>query len=231
MRRAVELGAVQDLNVPGVHDRRAHVSPSRTHAFSAILRCHCGSTLTAIVRSGRKHSDGSPGAGSIGYLCRRGSFDPKHSRPIMISEPTAIAWAKEQIEVKHGLRHRIAHPDAGYDPVKAARIEKERSAIYAQLLSPDNKVPKHVSNMALAALDERERINKAQGRAHLVLRRSVNWSAAASDINADLRAILTRIDLDTAMRQISADWVIDPGPRSPLLDQPPLPPREDGMPI
>jgi DNA invertase Pin-like site-specific DNA recombinase len=160
--------------------------------FAGLLGCPCGGVLTP------RKDDGAP-TGVSGYYCSRATREP-HEK-MHVAERPILEWAKvEAARLRTPERARLAETNAA----DRARIEQERTRIvdtfvagHIDIADRDRRMA--ATAVALAALDAHEA---------LVSVPALDWDGPPSQVNAILRTIWDGVELDQALRPVSARWAI-----------------------
>jgi DNA invertase Pin-like site-specific DNA recombinase len=185
--------APPDLAVP-LALGRAGAQPLAGAMFSGLLRCHCGATLTP------RKDDGAP-SGVSGYYCSPSYRVPGHGR-MHVAERVILEWAKAE-----AARLAIPAEDAEFEEVDAAAR--------ADLAARRTRVQDGHESGLYTAAEARERLARIEGDlAALDSRRyvrpieGIDWSKSPAGINAALRALWSRVELDADLHPVRAEWTV-----------------------
>jgi len=164
------------------------------YLFAGLLRCSCGQTLTPR-RDQRRQGV------YVSYLCWRARFDRSHPRPLMVAEAQIRPWLEEEAA-------RFRHPPAVLVDGTAAEPGMGEELLGRRRRTLDNYEDGHIDrderDRKLAAIDaELERIDLTE---RVLVVPPLNWSAPPDATNSVLRVIWDHIQLDGAMRPVSAAW-------------------------
>jgi hypothetical protein len=172
------------------HGGKRGVRTTHAHRFAQLIRCHCGSTLTAI-RNAR---------GYTSYMCWNGYRDRSHRRPYMVSEGKLRPW----IEAEAG-RLRL--------PFDQVRLGEQNVARRAELMAQRERLgldvvagllpPEKVASMAADIDAELEQLDDAE---QVIKVPDLDWGWAAADVNAILRTYWDHIQLNQDMQPVRAEW-------------------------
>jgi DNA invertase Pin-like site-specific DNA recombinase len=185
---------------PGLVPRgrsEARVAPRGTHIFSRLLRCHCGRLMTPrVTRHTTRYGSYGP---YVGYQCYDGRHDPRHPRPYMVNERSVVEWAKgEAARLRTPERVQLVQRNDRRRASLEAQRERLGWAVTDGLLSREQARERAATiDGELAALHDQEALVDVP---------SLDWSWPASELNAVLRALWERIDLDKDLRPLSAVW-------------------------
>jgi hypothetical protein len=147
--------------------------------LARLLHCPtCGTSLT-----GTRDRDGT----RVRYSCRLGSVTP-HTR-VSVSEHLILPAIRAEVA-------RLRPPNARYtdkapDPERA-KLDAERTRVIDLYQSGD--IDKSEKTRRLVRIGEREA--KLQARAVVLRAPAFDWTWPVREVNAVLRAIFERIDLD-----------------------------------
>lgn len=189
-----------DLRLAIVQKRpRAKALPNAI--FSGLLACPCGALLTPRRdHDSRRQGRPSGPTGTAGYYCSR-SYRSPHTR-MYAAEPALLEWARAEaarLQVP-GERVRIAREAEA----ELAALEGRRTRVLDAYV--DGALGKSERDERLATLEaERARL---QARSASVAIPSIDWQATPSSLNAVLRALWARIELDEHLRPVEAEWRI-----------------------
>lgn len=174
----IAMGHEPGITLPAKRTRGRHVRS--VHPLAGLLICPFdGSTFTTMPRPG----------GSTSYLCRKAQVGiivdgEPHPRPYAISEARILPWVKRMADnmTHEGRATRTTASDDSADQIAA-----ERANIYRAIAKG---MPDIDADPMLAALDAREAVLAAAGRATLYLWQSnaFDWDDPAR-ANAGLRAL------------------------------------------
>jgi len=199
LRRIIERAAPELIPAAGPTGRR-----QPTHAALAqLLVCHCGHVLTP---------EGQRKWGRPAYRCTRGNRLGRDVHgPCWVAEASVLPWIRDEI-----ARLRIVDPLTG-EPIDAVKLASDNAAqrdALAGRLDRANELfvigPKAggwtrerrdaeaaVVKAALDLLGDTEAIVKVP---------PVDWTWPVPELNAYLRAIVSRVDLGPDMRPVWAEW-------------------------
>jgi hypothetical protein len=131
-----------------------------------------------------------------------------------VAETVVMKWAKEEIRKFASVRQlgrNAADVEVDLDQLDERKARAGRALVLgawteAQVAAEVAKVD------ALRAEIE------AAGRAHTVIRRGIDWSAPAGEVNRQLRDLWRTIELGPDMRPSAADWIVKPEPDESRAD-------------
>lgn len=193
VRRVVNRALPETRSIDGKPGRRVR----QDYMLSRLLYCPCGGVMTGRLDV-TKSKYGSFGP-YVRYQCFRGRYDPDHQRPYMVTESILLPWIKAEAErFRIPERVEIANDDA-----ERASLENRRQRIVEAFI--DGLIDKHERDRRLVEIaDSLERLESVAG---IVDVPHIDWDAwDAASINKVLRTYWTRIDLDTELRPVRAEW-------------------------
>ena len=176
-----------------------------TRVYAGLLRCggttgsgaRCGAILTSQPR---------PDGRSVNYLCRAAHNDGSHSRPYVVSERYIEAAARieaahfQPIDPKTG--RRMTEGTEADNAAALLALEAEKASILYQHTKHyisdgelDATLAPILARMAALARGSIEAIPQA-----------IDFDLPPADLNAALRAIWTRVDLDANQRPAAFTW-------------------------
>ena len=184
------------------HRSEARVAPRGTHLFTRLLRCSCGRMMTPRQNRRIVTKYGTYGP-YTGYQCYQGRHDPDHPRPYMVSERVIREWAEREASrlapdldvVTMGERSAQRRAD-----LEAAR-ERLGWAVADGLLTRER-----AAERAGEIAAELEQLDDAETAVALSSILPIDWSAPHDKLNAVLRAMWERIEVDERMRPVRAVW-------------------------
>jgi DNA invertase Pin-like site-specific DNA recombinase len=160
-------------------------------ALSRLLACPCGTLL-----SGARDRDGR----RIRYFCSGAAALP-HPRT-SISERLILPAIKE--EVGHLRTPESVELTTG-DEAERASLEAKRERIIDAAM--DGTIAKPERDARLAAVAEA--LERLQVRREIIEQPHLDWTSPVATVNAALRALLTRVDLDPATFQpVGFEWTV-----------------------
>lgn len=180
-------------HAPGLLPRHTArgVKPSSPFLLYRLLRCSCGTTMTAS-RDGRGNRD-------VVYRCHAADSRPEHHRPYRIREAAVLPWI--QAEAARFRPDWSVLRSAGADEERA-RLEDQRRAVgdavvIRALTLAEAEVRIAAIEDRLATLDDRVVVRELP---------SIDWTKPPAVVNKVLRAFWRSVDLDEQMRPVRADW-------------------------
>jgi len=190
LRRIIERAAPELIPAAGPTGRR---QPSRA-MFAQLLVCHCGHVLT-------------PEGTRRAYRCTRGNRlgCEVHGR-VWVSEAALLPWAMAEAA-------RLRVPDAvAVEQERQAdreRLEARRVRILDMYEAGDIDRDEYQRRMgAVKAAQERLDAQEA-ATAVLAVPQAIDWQVWAPErVNAVLRALWRRVELDATMRPVRAQWTV-----------------------
>lgn len=161
--------------------------------LARLLRCPtCGTRLT-----GTRDRDGS----RVRYSCRLGSVTP-HPRT-SVSEHLILPAIRAEVALLHPEGDAVSM--AADDSPERDRLEAERMAVLDLYQHGDIDRPEMTRR--LAGIDERA--SKLDSRLIVEAIPSIDWTEAPRPLNAALRALFDRVDLDPETFQpIAFAWTV-----------------------
>jgi DNA invertase Pin-like site-specific DNA recombinase len=180
---------------------RQGAAPRARRLFSGLLVCGapgCGQILSTMPR---------PGGRQVGYYCRKAHNDPTHPRPYVVSERFLLPWIRDEI-----ARLRIVDPLTG-EPIDAVALATTNAAQRDALAAEKARILRQNAKgyitdaeldagMAAVAV-ELDRLGVAEAVVNVP---PVDWTWPVPELNAYLRAIVSRVDLGPDMRPVWAEW-------------------------
>lgn len=167
------------------------VKPRSTYMLSRILRCRCGRFLTGT------HAKSN--AGRTLYRCIMAQNDPNHGRKSVV-ESALLPWVRAEAARLHGLPEAVRIAEDAEAERAAVSSERERIAFaYGR---------GGMSADAYVAEDDRlaAELARIDAEAAAVEVPALDWTWPPDEINAVLRLLWERIDLDDDMAPIEAVW-------------------------
>ncbi len=161
--------------------------------FAGLLACPCGGTLTP------RKDEGAP-TGVSGYYCSRAYREPH--RKMHTPERTIVEWARVEASRLRVPAELVELADAADS--RLARLDAKRTRILDAYM--DGTISKPERDERLEAL-EAER-GKLVAKSAAIAIPEVDWSWPPAELNAVLRALWDRIELDDQLRPVSATWVV-----------------------
>ena len=192
----------REIRKPG---RRAR----HTWTLAGLLRCECGTTLTARETMTRtKYGTFGP---YIGYQCPDGRYDAAHPRPYMISEAAILPAIRAEV-ARHILPPAVAMgdaPDLGAERAELVASRERLALAFARGGLPEETYTTEDGALAerIAALADREERETIADVPPITAEEWGTWTPA--DLNAYLRATLRRVRLGADMRPLPFtpdDW-------------------------
>ena len=173
------------------------VAPRGSHTFSRLLSCSCGQVMTPR-RNLTKTKYGSYGP-YIGYQCFRGRHDPAHPRPYMVSEASILAWARvEAARLRTPERVRLADENRDRRTELAGQRERLGWAVTDGLLDREQA--------QLKAAEIGAEMERLADQEQVVDIPTLDWSWEPAELNAVLRSLWERVELDANLRPVRAEW-------------------------
>ncbi len=175
-----------------------------TRMFAGLLQCphvHLHPASPAPLTS-------QPTKFNPRYLCRVGRFDPAHPRPYIVSEAKVLDWARAEV-ARLGQRLDATYADDlnGTMAARVSALEAKRERILD--MYADGDIDKAEKNRRLAAIDAEMPALQSTTRAvqSFRLKGFVDWDADPAEVNARLRELWQRVELDpVTMLPVRAVW-------------------------
>lgn len=193
--------------IPGLtFSERGHRVANR-RSLSGLLECHCRTILT--------------GAGAKGYYyCAAGSLDPNHGRPYNIAESKLLPWLQSLIvdsRVNHEAKFGTRPAAVAASAEQLAALDAERDRVLDMYQSGD--IDKAEKGRRITAVEAKRSALSATS-SWLGLGPIIDWNGTAVAINAALRRLLKRIELDEDLLPIRAIWhpTMEYGESGPLFE-------------
>lgn len=191
LRRIIERAAPELIPAAGPTGRR-----QPTHAALAqLLVCHCGHVLTPEGR--RKW-------GRPAYRCTRGNRLGRDVHgPCWVAEASVLPWMRDEIaHLRIPDAVTLASDNAAQRDALAGRLDRANELF---VIGPKaggwtrerRDAEAAVVKAALDLLGDTEAIVKVP---------AVDWTWPVPELNAYLRAIVSRVDLGPDMRPVWAEW-------------------------
>jgi DNA invertase Pin-like site-specific DNA recombinase len=191
----------RDEGRPLIQDRTVRGSARVPSAmFARLLRCAvCGARLTPQRK--RYTTSAGESRSYVGYQCQGARLDSRHPRPCMIAETTALAWAREELARLRPPAERIAIAESAHaerDALAGRRARLVDAIEHGTLTRQEVAHRLDAIEAELSALDARTTIAD--------LPASVDWSAPIPEVQAQVAAIVSVIDVDIKARTFRATW-------------------------
>jgi hypothetical protein len=192
--RATSLRGILARNAPDLLPE--HPTPGRKSSvasrFAGLLRCACGSTLTA------RHFP----SGRFTYECRRSYDDPEHRRPVTVAESRIRPWAIAEAD-RLQLPSRLVVADHS-DEVRRNELEGRRRRVIDNYEDGLIDKAERDSKLLLIATE----MERSAATARITTLPNIDWTWPPAELNKALRALWTCIQLDDQMRPVQAEWTV-----------------------
>lgn len=185
---------VLERHAPGLipHGIARGVKQSSPFLFYRLIRCHCGTTMTASRDMAR--------GGRVVYRCHAADTNPSHARPYRITEATIRPWIEAEVA-------RLSPPEnvetTGQDGKRDALLAKRDRVVD---LYADGVIDKAQRAQRLAAIDDE--LGKLDTVRQVLAVPTIDWSWPAETLNPVLRALFRSVDLGPDMQPVRADWTV-----------------------
>ena len=179
--------------LPGDQPHRRGSARYKVRALTRLLACgHCGRTLTA---------HGKPGSDWVAWYCHGASADKDHPRPASITDTAAREALREAAQALRVPGDRLELVRAATADLEAldAREDRLNDALEAGAIAPGR------ARDRLEAIEtERARLEATVEAVELP--QAVPWDAPPEDLNEVLRAMWSRVTVDTATKRVDVTW-------------------------
>jgi hypothetical protein len=176
------------------------------HLLSGLVRCpRDGSVLTGTWRTTRRSR--RTGEREAAYFCRVGRVQHDHPRPYSVQERVLREWLADMTGTILGADEApidVEEPNAAAIAALRARREWIVQGVQSGFTSG------HEANSALANIDEQVVRLLGPAPTGLTFRLGFDWTADDASLNARLRDVLARVELDARFRPVAAIWARQP---------------------
>ena len=175
--------------------------PRRVALLSGLLRCHCGTVMSPARESHRLAS--GQATEYVSYLCWRSRNEPDHQPTRKVSESSLLPWIRQEAERLQVPADAVETTgDPGRQDELLARRQRVIDNYEDGLISRDERAKK------VSVIDgELERL-AAVSAAVLTVPPAIDWSWSPATVNAVLRAMWDRVELDATMLPVRAEWTV-----------------------
>ena len=179
---------------PVVRARRG-ATPLAAAMFAGLLRCPCGAVLTP------RKDDGAPSRVS-GYYCSRSARTPGHGK-MHTPERAIQEWAMAEAALLDVPAERVTLAEKASNELTL--LDRKRGRVVEAYL--ELSIDKDERDRRLAAIDQ-DRQRVASRAATVSIPGAVDWTWPPARLNAVLRALWERIELDNDLLPVRAEWTV-----------------------